>query len=281
MAKLFGIFLLSLVGSTAIAQELNVMTFNIRLNTAADSMNAWPYRKDKVASQILFHDVHILGVQEALHDQMTDLQQRLPRFKYKGVGRDDGREKGEYSAIFYDTTRLQALQSKTFWLSETPEVAGSKSWDAAITRIVTWVKFKDRKTKKAFFVFNTHFDHIGKVARRESAKLLLQKIKEIAGTTPVVITGDFNATPGDEPIRVIMDRSNPLHLVDSKEISLKPHYGPTGTFNAFKEKERDDQPIDYIFLKGKWKVLNHATISQTWGGLFSSDHFAVWAKLVL
>ena len=185
MAKLFGIFLLSLVSSTAIAQELNVMTFNIRLNTAADSMNAWPYRKDKVASQILFHEVHILGVQEALHDQMTDLQQRLPRFKYKGVGRDDGREKGEYSAIFYDTTRLQALQSKTFWLSETPEVAGSKSWDAAITRIVTWIKFKDKKTKKIFFAFNTHFDHIGKVARRESAKILLQKVKEIAGNTPV------------------------------------------------------------------------------------------------
>ena len=100
-------------------------------------------------------------------------------------------------------------------------------------------------------------------------------------THPSVITGDFNATPADEPIQVIRDQSNPLHLVDSKEISLKPHYGPTGTFNAFKEKERDDQPIDYIFLKGNWKVLNHATISQTWGGLFASDHFAVWAKLVL
>src|SRR5688572_1863814 len=121
MAKLFGIFLLSLASNTAITQELNVMTFNIRLNTAADSMNAWPYRKDNVASQILFHDVHIVGVQEALHDQMTDLQQRLPRYKYKGVGRDDGKEKGEYSAIFYDTTRLQALESKTFWLSERSE----------------------------------------------------------------------------------------------------------------------------------------------------------------
>ena len=280
MAKLFGIFLLSLVSSTAITQELNVMTFNIRLNTAADSMNAWPYRKDKVASQILFHDAHIVGVQEALHDQMTDLQQRLPRYKYKGVGRDDGKEKGEYSAIFYDTARLQALESKTFWLSESPETAGSKSWDAAITRIVTWVKFRDRKTKKIFFAFNTHFDHIGRVARRESAKLLLQKIKEIAGTTTVVITGDFNATPDDEPIQVIKDRSNPLHLVDSKEISLHAHYGPTGTFNAFKEKERDDQPIDYIFLKGKWKVLNHATISQTWQGRFASDHFAVLATLL-
>jgi endonuclease/exonuclease/phosphatase family metal-dependent hydrolase len=257
------------------------MTFNIRYNTAADSLDAWPYRKDKVASQILFHEAHIIGVQEALHGQMTDLQERLAKYKYLGVGRDDGKEKGEYSAIFYDTTRLQALQSKTFWLSETPEVPGSKSWDAAITRIVTWVKFRDKKTKKLFFAFNTHFDHIGKIARRESAKLLLQKVKEIAGATPAVITGDFNAMPNDEPIQVIINQSNPLHLTDSKEISLKPHYGPNGTFNGFKEKERDDQPIDYIFLKGKWKVLNHATISQTWQGRFASDHFSVMAKLNL
>ena len=257
------------------------MTFNIRLNTASDSMNAWPYRKDMVASQVLFHEVHIVGVQEALLDQMTDLQQRLPKYRYRGVGRDDGERKGEFSAIFYDTTRLDAMESKTFWLSETPEWAGSKSWDAAITRIVTWIRFRDKKTKKIFFAFNTHFDHIGKVARRESAKLLLQKISEVAGAAPVVVTGDFNSTPDDEPVQLIVDQSNTLHLVDSKGISLQPHYGPTGTFNGFKEKEKDDQPIDYIFLKGKWRVLKHATISQTWDGRFASDHFAVVAKLQL
>ncbi|MBL7743420.1 MAG: endonuclease/exonuclease/phosphatase family protein [Chitinophagaceae bacterium] len=263
------------------SQELNIMTFNIRLNTSSDSLNAWSYRKDKVASQVLFHKVHLLGVQEALHDQMLDLKERLPQFKHAGGGRDDGKEKGEYSAIFYDTTRLQLLQTKMFWLSETPEIPGSKSWDAAITRMVTWVKFSDKKTKKTFFAFNTHFDHMGKIARRESAKMVLNKVKEIAGNTPAVITGDFNAEPGDEPIMVIMDNSNPLHLTDSKTISQAPHYGPTGTFNAFKSKERNDQPIDYIFLKGKWKVLTHATISQTWEGRFASDHFAVLASLRL
>ena len=263
------------------AQDLSVMSFNIRYNTPADSLNAWPYRKDKVASQILFHEAHIIGVQEALHDQMMDLQERLPQYKFAGVGRDDGQDKGEYSAIFYDITRLQALQTKTFWLSETPAVPGSKSWDADITRIVTWVKFRDRKTKKIFFAFNTHFDHIGKIARRESAKLLLQKVKEIAGNVPAVITGDFNAEPADEPIQVIKDKSNPLYFTDSKVISLTPHYGPAGTFNGFKNKERNDQPIDYIFLKGKWKVLKHATLSQTWEGRFASDHFAVLARISL
>jgi endonuclease/exonuclease/phosphatase family metal-dependent hydrolase len=261
------------------SQELNVMTFNIRYNTASDSMNAWPYRKDKVASQIRYHEAHIIGLQEALHGQITDLQERLPGYKYAGVGRDDGKEKGEYSAIFYDTARLQLIKTKTFWLSETPEVAGSKSWDAAITRIVTWVEFRDKKTRKIFFAFNTHFDHIGQVARRESAHILLKKVKEIAGAVPAVITGDFNATPAEEPIRVIVDETDPLHLTDTKAVSASPHYGPTGTFNGFKEKERDDQPIDHIFIKGNWKVLTHATNSQTWQGRFASDHFSVIARM--
>lgn len=281
MKKIILLALIFTVTELSAQQPLHVMTFNIRLNVASDSLNAWPYRKDKLASQVLFHKTELLGVQEALHDQMMDLGERLPQFKFVGVGREDGKTKGEYSAIFYDTTRLRVLQSSTFWLSLTPEVPGSKSWDAAITRIVTWAKFKDRKTRKIFYAFNTHFDHMGKVARKESALLLLQKVKEIAGATPAVITGDFNAKPTDEPIQVVMDKNNPLHVLDSKELSATPHYGPTGTFNAFRSKETDDQPIDYIFIKGKWKVLNHASISQTWEGRFASDHFSVLAELVL
>ena len=259
------------------SQELNVMTFNIRYNTKNDSLNAWPYRKDNAASQVLFHNVHILGVQEALHEQMMDMGQSLSRFKFTGVGRDDGKTKGEYSAIFYDTTRLTLAESKTFWLSLTPEVPGSRGWDANITRIVTWARFRDTRTKKLFFVFNTHFDHIGQEARRESAKLLKRKVKEIAGNNPVIIMGDFNAKPSEEPIRVLLD--DPDKFTDSKALSILPHYGPEGTFNGFGSKERDNEPIDHIFLKGKWKVLQHATLSQTWGGRFSSDHFPVFAKL--
>lgn len=283
MKKVFLFFFTFIVSVQLLHAQtpLRVMTFNIRLNTSSDSLNAWPYRKDNVASQILFHKIELLGVQEALHDQMMDLQQRLPQFKYTGGGRDDGKTKGEYSAIFYDTTKLQLLTADMFWLSETTTVPGSKGWDAAITRIVTWAKFKDKRTKKIFFAFNTHFDHMGKIARRESAKLVLQKVKEIAGSTPAVITGDFNAEPTDEPIRVMVDKNNSLRLTDSKELSQTPHYGPTGTFTGFQNKERNDQPIDYIFLKGNWKVLTHATISQTWGGRFASDHFSVMAELLL
>lgn len=261
------------------SQELNVMTFNIRLNIKSDSLNAWPYRKDNAASQILFHKVHLLGVQEALHEQMMDLSQSLSRYKYAGVARDDGITKGEYSAIFYDTTRLKLTASSTFWLSLTPEVAGSKSWDAAITRIVTWAKFRDVTNKKVFFVFNTHFDHIGKEARRESAKLLKEKVKEVAGNNRVIVMGDFNSKPSDDPIKILVDSNDPGRFIDTKAISLTPHYGPRGTFNAFTSKETDNEPIDFIFIKGKWKVLQHATLSQTWGGRFSSDHFPVFAKL--
>ena len=273
--------LLMIVGSAAAQTPLQVMTFNIRYNNPDDSLNAWPYRKDNLASEVLFHEANLLGVQEALYDQITDLQQRLPGYKYIGVGRDDGKTKGEFSAIFYDTARLQLLQSQTFWLSTTPTIAGSKGWDAAITRIVTWGKFKDKKTNKVLFHFNTHFDHRGEVARRESAHLLLKQVHNIAGNTPAIVTGDFNAGPDDEPIRVVMNREDPLHLTDSKAVSQTPHYGPNGTFNGFKQAELADQPIDYIFLKGNFKVLQHATLSPTWKGRFSSDHFAVYSRLVV
>ena len=281
--KISSLVVLALIaGNIASAQvSVNVMSFNIRYNNPRDSANAWPNRKDLVASQILFHEAQLIGVQEALHGQMTDLLERLPGFQFVGVGRDDGKEKGEYSAIFYDANKFQVLQSKTFWLSLQPEVAGSKGWDADITRVVTWARFKDRKSKKEFYMFNTHFDHIGQVARRESAKLLLQKINEIAGKMPVIITGDFNSKPSDEPIRIILDDTNPLRLTDSRAISSTPHYGPVGTFNGFTSKETIDDPIDYVFIKNKVKVLKHATLSQTWHGRFSSDHFPMLVSVEL
>lgn len=280
MKKFFVLLFCSLLFLAGTAQDhLNIMTFNIRYDNKGDSLNAWPYRKENAGGQILFHEAHIIGIQEALHHQMEDLQLQLTRFRYLGVGREDGKEKGEYSAIFIDTVRLQVLQWQTFWLAEQTDVPGIKGWDAAITRIVTWAKLRDRKTEKTFFFFNTHFDHMGKIARKESARLLIRKIKEIGGTLPCIVTGDFNAKPDDEPIRVISDKNQPGYLTDSKAISGTPHYGPTGTFNGFRSFERDDNPIDYIFIKNGVKVLQHATLSQTWKGRFSSDHFPVYARV--
>jgi endonuclease/exonuclease/phosphatase family metal-dependent hydrolase len=267
-----------LILSVSFGQKaLNIMSFNIRYSTLRDSANAWLYRKDKAASQIQFHEAQIVGLQEALHEQVMDLKARLPQFAHVGVARDDGKTKGEYSCILYDSTRFKVLESTTFWLSETPTVAGSKSWDAAITRIVTWAKFKDLQSKKTFYFFNTHFDHIGKVARRESAKMLLAAVQRIAGKEVAIITGDFNAKPQDEPIQVLLNSAN--RVLDTKALSKTPHYGPTGTFNGFGPKENSDEPIDYIFVNRPIEVLQHATLSQTWAGLFSSDHFPVFAQL--
>lgn len=259
------------------AQDLNVMSFNIRYNNPGDSMNAWPYRKEKVTSQVLFHRTHLLGVQEALHGQLEDMKDQLKAYKYVGVGRKDGKEQGEYSAIFYDTGRIQLLHTETFWLSEQTDVPGKKGWDAAFERVVTWAKFRDKKTKKVFYHFNTHFDHMGKIARKESARLLLSKINQIAGSHPVIVTGDFNAQPQEEPIQILTDSVNKQKLTDAKAVSRQPHYGPAGTFNAFGNKEIHDNPIDYIFIRNGIRVKQHATLSQTWQGRFSSDHFPVLA----
>ncbi|HEX2536160.1 MAG TPA: endonuclease/exonuclease/phosphatase family protein [Chitinophagaceae bacterium] len=275
--KCLTLILLFLMSTAHAQQPLQVMTFNIRYNNPGDSANAWPHRVDKVVSQIRFHEVHLLGIQEALHGQVAELQQRLTGFRYVGVGRDDGKERGEYSAIFYDTARLQLLENSTFWLSEQPDVPGSKSWDAAITRIATWALFRDKASGRRFYHFNTHFDHRGVQARTESARLLLKRIAALPKETPVVLTGDLNAEPSTEAVRLLTDAGAPVHLKDAKAESRLPHYGPTGTFNGFGPKENSDQPIDYILLRGPWTVRKHATLSQTWNGRFSSDHFPVLA----
>ena len=272
---------MTILGTSA-QESLNVMTFNIRLNLESDSGNAWRFRKDKVASQILFHDAHLVGVQEALPAQMNDLAQLLKGHRWIGVGREDGKQGGEYSAIFFDSSRLNLLASETFWLSETPTVAGSKGWDAALPRIVTWAKFKDIKTGKVFFHFNTHFDHMGKEARKQSSLLILKQVSQLAGKLPVLVTGDFNADPTDEPIQVILDNKNPMHLTDAEAVSQTPHYGPNASFNGWKIHEDNlKEHIDYIFFHGPVTVLRHATLAQLWGTRFSSDHFPVMASVVM
>ena len=258
---------------------LKVMSFNMRYDNPRDSPNHWLNRKDLIASQILFHEADLVGTQEMLDHQVKDLEKLMPAYRYAGAGRDDGKQKGEYSGILYQHETIELMNHNHFWLSLTPAIPGSKSWDAAFTRMVTWALFKHRSSGKTFYHFNTHFDHMGKEARKQSAMLLLQKINEIAGNTAVVVTGDFNAHPDDEPIQIIFDKANPLSLTDTKELSASLHYGPRGTFNAFGPKETDNTPIDYIMVKGKWLVQKHATISQTWEGRFASDHFAVFALL--
>lgn len=269
------------LGKIAGAQNkvaLNVMTFNIRYDNADDLQNNWQYRKDFAAQMIGFYDVDILGTQEVLNNQLVDLLQRLPDYKSLGVGRIDGKEKGEYSAILFKAKKYEVEKNGHFWLSQQPESIGSVGWDAACERIVTWGVFKEKKTGLRFVFFNTHFDHVGVVARKESALLLKKRITEIAGTLPVILTGDLNVIPGAEAVQTLLADGQ---LSDSRKIS-KLVYGPSWSFQDFGRRPfADRRLIDYIFVSKGIKVNSYASISETLDSTFLSDHNPVFAKIEL
>lgn len=274
-------FSLELFAQSSGEKSLRVMTFNIRYNEPRDGENAWANRKTKVADVIRFHKADLVGVQEALSGQLKDLEKLLPDFAWCGVGRTDGKEDGEYSAIFYRKSRFKLIETKTFWLSETPEKAGSKGWDANLPRIVTWAKLQDLKTKKTFYHFNTHFDHIGKQARAESSKLVLAQIPEIAGKFPFLVTGDFNAKEDTNVYQILTGKENAgnFKLIDARYISNNGHFGGDSTFNEFKELI-PAMKIDYIFVREGTRVSEHGVLSDRWNGLWASDHLPVLAEII-
>jgi endonuclease/exonuclease/phosphatase family metal-dependent hydrolase len=251
---------------------LNVITYNIRFDNPNDGINSWPNRKDKVGSLIRFHDADIVCMQEVLHSQLVEIEEMLPNYTWVGAGRDDGEKQGEYSPILYDFKKFKAIDFGWFWLSETPEKP-SLGWDAACIRICTWVKLKNLASAKEFFVFNTHFDHVGEVARQNSAKLIVTKTDELAANLPVILTGDFNGEPNSEAINTISQ-----NFADSYHASIEPPYGPVGTWNAFDYNSPLDQRIDYIFINEHFSVLKYANITDSENQRFPSDHLPVFVK---
>ena len=250
------------------AQPIKVMTYNIRYDNPGDGINQWSNRKEKVFALIRKYDPAVLGVQEALHHQLEDITRALPEYAFVGVGRDDGKQKGEFSALLFKKEKFEMLAENTFWLSETPEVPGSKDWDAAITRVATWARLRHRDSGNEFLVINTHFDHIGKVARKESAMLLKSRAEILAKDAPVIITGDFNCTREDAPYQVMMERTG-LLLNDPSPAD------PPGTFCNFGVGAMTCQPIDYIFPSKEWKVDTYQVISDNDGKNYPSDHLPV------
>ncbi|WP_293710752.1 endonuclease/exonuclease/phosphatase family protein [uncultured Parabacteroides sp.] len=260
---------------------LNVMTFNIRMDTKDDGANQWSNRKDLAAGLVKFHNVDIFGAQEVLNHQLNDLLTCLPEYAYVGVGREDGKTKGEYAAIFYKKDRFVLEDSGNFWLAEDINAVGKKGWDAACERVATWGIFKDKESGKKFFFLNTHLDHMGKVARHEGASLVLEEAHKLAKGLPVIVTGDFNATPDDDPIKVLTDKNDPRHIIHSREIaSLK--YGPEWTFHDYGRIPNEKREwIDYIFVKGDIKVLRNGVLTDTLNSLYPSDHCPVMATLII
>lgn len=270
---------------TALAENpenaMNVMTFNIRLDAKVDSANQWAYRKDFASGLIRFYDVDIFGAQEVLHNQLTDFLERLPDFGYVGVGRIDGKTKGEYTPVLYRKDRFELLKSGNFWLAEDMNAIGKKGWDAACERVATWAVFKDKKSGKEFFFLNTHLDHVGKVARHEGALLVLRQVEQLAVNLPVIVTGDFNAVPTDDPIRVLTDPEHPAHLTDTRSVA-DFRYGPEWSFHNFGRISYEQRPlIDYIFTKGDFKIFKHAILAETLNHLFPSDHCPVLTTIEL
>lgn len=267
--------LLLLISLSLSAQHLKLMTYNIRLDVASDGENAWPNRKEYWASQIQFYEPDIFGIQEALPHQVTDIETLLPGYNCIGIGRD-GEGKGESSNIFYKKDRFKVVEQNTFWLSETPDKI-SKGWDAALNRVCTYALFKDSKTRQNFWVFNTHLDHVGEIARTNSIKLILSKIKEQnTKNYPVFFMGDFNSEPNEQRI---IDLKKEMD--DSLAISKEKPFGPSGTFNAFRHNEAVTKRIDYIFLsKGNpFKVKKYAVLSDSKDLKYPSDHLPVFIEL--
>ena len=251
--------------------EIKWATFNIRLDTPYDSLNNWEYRKDSVASFIRNQDLDIVGMQEVLHNQLVDLKTRLPEYAEIGVGREDGKTKGEYAPIFFKKDRFEVLDNNTFWLSQYPDSIGFIGWDGACTRIATWAKMKDKQNGKIFMAINTHFDHVGTEARRKGTLLIIEKIKEIVGDQPAVLTGDFNVNDSSEAYNTLT--TNSFVLKDAhKEAQTKE--GVDYTFHNFGRIEPSScEKIDFIFITPNIKVSNSYIPEEAkQEGKFLSDH---------
>lgn len=282
LSLLVGFSLLGIITFSSCSQpkpvQLNWATFNIRYDNPEDSLNNWQYRKDRVADFIKDKDLDIVGMQEVLDNQLNDLKERLPEYAEVGVGREDGNTKGEYAPLFFKKDKFDVLDSNTFWLSQYPDSVGFIGWDGACTRIATWAKLRDKESGKIFMAVNTHFDHVGTEARTKSALLIIDKIKEIVGDKPAVLTGDFN----------VSDKWDAYQTITTNEFVLKDAYkiadnveGVDYTFHDFgKIPPSECEKIDFIFVTPQIRVLNAEIPEEGNDSIgFLSDHNPHLAKI--
>ena len=262
-------------------KSIRVMSFNIRYGTANDGEDHWSKRKEFLVETITTFGPDLLGTQETLLEQRDFISTRMAGYESFGVGRDDGKDRGEMAALFYRTSRFEKIGGGHFWLSETPESVGSKGWDAALPRIATWVKLRDRKDvdSKPLFFLNTHFDHRGKLARQEAARLIRKKIQELGADCKLVVTGDFNADAGSDPyIALFADADGKLSpIVDTFRIANPKMVGGEGTFSGFKVEQVSGPRIDWIGCSRNYQVISAGIDRTARDGHTPSDHFPVTA----
>ncbi len=275
MKKIIGSLLCFSLQILLYGQSITCMSYNIRYDTDRDSLDSWTNRKAFLLNQVQFYQPDIMGTQEGLKHQLDYLQTRLKGYDYKGIGRDDGQTKGEYTAIFYNQNKFRLLKEGTFWLSPTPDKVGL-GWDAVCNRTCTYLLLEHQQSQQKYWIFNTHFDHIGKVARKNAAQLILEKIQQLnTANYPIILMGDFNVTPTDPVYTVLTNQ-----LADTQKISQSPPFGNEGTFNGFKFHQPLTRRIDYIFTNPNWvNVLKYATLSDSKDCRYPSDHLPVFVEV--
>ncbi|WP_342647894.1 endonuclease/exonuclease/phosphatase family protein [Mucilaginibacter sp. CSA2-8R] len=260
---------------TAPAQTLTVATYNLRMITTNDTGNLWMNRAPVVAELIRYHDFDVFGTQEGYQNQLDDIIKILPQYQRSGVGRDDGKDKGEHSAILFKKDKFKLLNHGDFWLSQTPEKP-SLGWDATCcNRICSWVYLQDLQSKRKFYFFNAHYDHQGNIAREESSKLIMQRIKSIAGNEPVVLTGDLNGGRNSTWYQRIATSG----WLKDAYTQVKYPYANNGSFNSFGSNLKSDEVIDHIFTTGNFKVLRWGLLTDSYHGKYPSDHFPITAQI--
>ena len=265
------LFLAMAYGKAEDKEVLKIATFNLRMDTPSDGENAWFHRKDMVNDLIRFYGFDLFGTQEGFTHQLNDIL-RLSDYRFIGVGRDDGKDAGEHCAIFYRSDRFKVLDQGDFWLSEHHEKPG-RGWDGTCcNRICTWGKFEDLKNHKQFYFFNVHYEYEGDVARRESSNLMISRIKSIAGNQPVFLTGDFNAFPTEEPIRILNDSG---FLNDSYKITKEAPFGPVCTYHGYDSTIKTEERLDYIWVTDSIQIDKYGVLTNTLYGHTPSDHFPV------
>ena len=271
---LFSLFILFFL-DLCLSQEMKLLTYNIRYEDFQNTEKSWSQRKELLTGQLKFYNPDIFGTQEGLVNQLNDIDSALINHQYIGVGRDDGKQKGEHCAIFFNTKKFQVIRHSTFWLSSTPDTV-SMGWGAKFNRICTYGLFKNLETNKYFWVFNVHFDHIADLARENSAKLIVERINQLNKENyPVVLMGDFNLTPESKPIQYLSSIMN-----DSKNSSLDLVFGNDGTFNGFEFNKPLKDRIDYIFTsKNNIEVLRYAVLSDSKNCMYPSDHLPVYVEV--
>ena len=278
--RIFLLFSLSGVYSFAgNPAEVRIMTFNIRYNNPADSIYSWDQRRTMVLKVIRDAKPGIIGLQEVLKGQLDDLLKGLPGYKAFGVGRDDGKNAGEFSPILYDTLHYSIRNGSVFWISETPGIPGSISWNSACTRIITWVSLTCKNSDESLFVFNTHFDHISGEARENGARMLVAAIDSLCGNDPAIVTGDFNSTDTTRAYKILTS-GKPVVLTDTRKSGKLPP-AVTTTFIGFPADLGKKEIIDFIFINKRLKAEDYNIITYNENGRYPSDHLPVLANLLI